>query len=510
MVSLRTPALASTSRSSDGLRFISYLLLVISLILIFAAFNHTEFNPAKQWTGFPYRQFVLPLPTWLLVAWPMFLGVATVAVAYVIWARLIFPVLGIRMPLWTTVFLVAGMAGFQTALWSLAAFRITRILVLAVMANALVGLALMPIANGASAPGSNTLLPLAASVAAGFVIAWVCVSRQRHSGGVQRKWLPWVVERIDDVLPRRTARFASPAAAQFWFEWRRAGWVLPFGVATAVMLVFVPVSWLVRSETNYTLWIIGWLLALPLILSVFVGKGFARPDFWSSDLAYPGFLSARPISSGDIVVIKLKVAALAVALAWLPVILFLFVWLAGWADTRRTESLWWLARANVPLPKLCVILGLTFIALLLLTWRNMVRSLWAGLSGRKFLYVASFVLDVIGGAFFIGGAIWLGESHDNWLNQPAAAAFWIGCVICVVVLLKLFAAACFWKNVNPVRSGLFALIWLVGTLCFAALAWLICQEVPWLRHLLVLAALLAVPLARLGLTTTALAKNRHR
>jgi hypothetical protein len=28
--------------------------------------------------------------------------------------------------------------------------------------------------------------------------------------------------------------------------------------------------------------------------------------------------------------------------------------------------------------------------------------------------------------------------------------------------------------------------------------------------LLVLAALLAVPLARLGLTTTALAKNRHR
>jgi hypothetical protein len=31
-----------------------------------------------------------------------------------------------------------------------------------------------------------------------------------------------------------------------------------------------------------------------------------------------------------------------------------------------------------------------------------------------------------------------------------------------------------------------------------------------LRYLLVLAALLAVPLARLGLATTALAKNRHR
>jgi hypothetical protein len=276
------------------------------------------------------------------------------------------------------------------------------------------------------------------------------------------------------------------------------------------MLAFVAVSWLVSLESNFTLWIIGWLLALPLILSVFVGKGFAKPECWSSDHACPGLLATRPISCDDIVFIKLKVAALSTVLAWLPVILFHFVWLAGWADTRRTESLWWLARANVPLPELCAILGLTFFALLLLTWRNMVRSLWAGLSGKKFLYVASFVLDVIGGAFFIGGAIWLGESHDNWLNQPAAAAFWIGCVICVVVLLKLFAAACFWKNVNPVRSGLFALIWLVGTLCFAALAWLICQEVPWLRHLLVLAALLAVPLARLGLTTTALAKNRHR
>ena len=499
-----------TIRASEALRFIGYVAMVVSLILVFALFNHTEFNPAKQWTGFPYRHFVLPLPTWLLVAWPMFLGVAAIAAAYLIWARLVFPTLEIRMPLWTTVFLMAGMAGFQTALWSLAAFRVTRILALAVMANALVGIALLPIANGASRPGLGTLLPLAASVPAGFLIAWVCVSRQRHSGGVQRKWLPWLAEKVGDILPRRTAGFASPAAAQFWFEWRRAGWVLPIAVATAVVLVFLPVSWLVRADANYTLWIVGWLFALPLILSAFVGKGFAKPDFWSGELAYPAFLSVRPISSGDLVVIKMKAAALAVTLAWLPVIGFLFAWLLGWADTRRLESLWWLARANVFLWELCAILGLVFVALPILTWRNMVRSLWAGLSGRKPLYVAGFILDAIGFGFLLAGAIWLGESDGRWLKQPCAAVFWIGCALGVGVLVKLLAAARCWKDITPARAGTYSLIWLVGMLCLAALAWLICRDVAGLRYLLVLTALLALPLARIGLSPIALAKNRHR
>src|SRR4051812_30986438 len=54
------------------------LLMTVSFLLLMGIFNFTEFNSTKEWNGFPYRLFVLPVRTWQLVALPMVLGVVSV------------------------------------------------------------------------------------------------------------------------------------------------------------------------------------------------------------------------------------------------------------------------------------------------------------------------------------------------------------------------------------------------------------------------------------------------
>src|SRR5213595_2999299 len=80
----------STKVGREWLMTINGLLAAASFLFVFAMFNHTEFNPQREWNGFPYRLFALPVPTWLLVALPMALGVAAVEVLYLAWARLVF------------------------------------------------------------------------------------------------------------------------------------------------------------------------------------------------------------------------------------------------------------------------------------------------------------------------------------------------------------------------------------------------------------------------------------
>src|SRR6185295_7785356 len=98
------------------------------------------------------------------------------------------------------------------------------------------------------------------------------------------------------------------------------------------VLVIGPISWLLRNDHAITLWILGWTLAMPMLLALPIGKGFSKPDFWSGDLSLPPFVAVRPFATGNLVVVKMKVAALSAIFAWLPVIVFLGLWLPCWAD----------------------------------------------------------------------------------------------------------------------------------------------------------------------------------
>src|SRR5215204_2580869 len=72
-----------TGRSSFPVLF--GLLMTLSFLLLMGIFNYTEFNSTKEWNGFPYRLFTLPVRTWQLVALPMFLCVTSVELVYLAW-----------------------------------------------------------------------------------------------------------------------------------------------------------------------------------------------------------------------------------------------------------------------------------------------------------------------------------------------------------------------------------------------------------------------------------------
>ena len=49
----------------------------------------------------------------------------------------------------------------------------------------------------------------------------------------------------------------------------------------------------------------------------------------------------------------------------------------------------------------------------------------------------------------------------------------------------------------------------VATALLVITAWILASQVPWIRNLLMLCAMLAIPLARIGAAPLALARNRH-
>ena len=81
------------------------------------------------------------------------------------------------------------------------------------------------------------------------------------------------------------------------------------------------------------------LLAMPVVLAAAMSKGFSKPDFWSANLALPSFIATRPMATGELVVAKLKAAALSAALTWALVFAFLCLWLPLWAKVDQLSML---------------------------------------------------------------------------------------------------------------------------------------------------------------------------
>jgi hypothetical protein len=497
----------------ENIEPVFWLSMLASLFLVFALVNCGESSVARNWHGFPYRLFTLPVPTWLLVASPMLLGLAAVGLVYLTWAKLIFAPLGKTIPLWPGLVLEVGVISYQALVWSLAGYRILRMIVLGLAGLVFMDIATLPaypelLAHRPSPKLVAWLSLLLAGIAlAAFFGACISLERQRRGGGRGRGRLREIIHSLADALPRRRANFSSPAAAQFWFEWRRGGTVLPMMSGALILLVFAPVSLQSRHHPEMTLWILGWLVATPVILAAVIGKTFATPDYWSAELSIPSFLSARPLPSGEIVVAKMKVAALSAATAWLTILAFLACWLPGWANTSRLADCWETLVALHSPGVAYAILALLLWAAVVLTWRGLVVSLWIGLSGNKRRMVLSSIAEIVSIVFIVWAAFRLKDS--GWKNAPRNVSL-IGWIFAFLVVLKLWLAAFSWNKITPRRVWRYTLLWITGTVGLVALAVLLCPDIFWLKYLVILAALLPIPIARLGLAPQSLAKNRHR
>ena len=495
--------------------------MVLSVSFLMGLLNCTEANPTKEWNGFPYRLFTLPVPTWKLVAVPMVLGLVTVELLYFAWIKLVWTHSQIDRPLWYAVILGAYVLYYQTILWSLAEFRILRTIVLSIGGVSGILVAVLPALekiNAVSSPwfSEGRLIPIMlGTLPVAFVVAWASVARQRHGGGRRGNWLRSFVEWLVDVLPRRTKDFKSPAAAQFWFEWRRAGLLLPACVGFALVVVIGPLAWRFRTDPSFTIIAFCWVVGLPLILGFLIGKGFAKPDLFSTNLNFPQFLAIRPLNATEFIVAKLKVAALSVFISWMVNLLFITIWLSLWADSLELQKMLYQFRMFYP-NSWSEILALSPVGLMVLTYRFMVNGLWTGLSGRRLFYVGSIGLQVLVPLMvLLACAIW-SDNIDRLLQRnPERGKFIafeiLGWCLALLVIAKLWIAVFSWRNNAPRHTRQYLLLWISATLCFIALAILSSPLFDVYResHVYLLMALLLFPIARMGFAPSSLEGNRH-
>jgi len=223
------------------------------------------------------------------------------------------------------------------------------------------------------------------------------------------------------------------------------------------------------------------------------------------------FLATRPLTSAALVFAKLKMALWSTLVAWLLV--FLSVPLAVLLSDTAALVLDRASRvvATVGTPRAVTIAVLAVLALLLATFKQLVQSLYIGLSGRERIVKASVFLYLSVLAVLGPLAVWLLETGA--LLSVLRAVPWI---LALLAGLKLCAAG--WVAVHLYDARLVsdrtlvagAAVWLVAVLgLHGLLVWLVDAPI-FPNYVLLLVAILAVPLARVSAAPLALAWNRHR
>ncbi len=507
---------ASGSVDPSALVGISWM---VSFGLLFGIFNYIESSDGRGLGRFPERLFVLPVSSLRLVAIPVLTGIASVELLYLLWLDPLSR--GASTSAWFVGLLLgASMVCYQAVFWTLERLGPLRLIVVGVLVFSAFGVGLLPSFPPSPPPPWRSEAGVAAMAVAlagiVFLFEWRYIERLRTGSG-RRLPRESLLGSAAIAWPRARRPFSSPAAAQFWFEWRCSGLALPVLVGGVLLAVIAPYSWFARDAAAWSFQLLYGTLAMPIILAIPVGMAFGRPTFWSDDLSMPAFVAVRPLTDEDIVAIKLKVAAVSVVVSWVLVLVFLGVWLSLWGNldgvSQFAIQLW--AFHGHSAAAVYGIAALIVIAGMLLTWRFLVIRLWSGLSGNRPLFIASVMALVI---VVIAWMVFDGTRLPGWvLEGPArmAAVVWI---LAIAVITKYWLAAFSWRSVSVRYARQYLLVWGAATTCLLAFAlslWGVAKiyvalDIYRFQGLMILFALLVIPVARLGFAPSCLARNRHR
>jgi hypothetical protein len=532
LVLLALPLCAIVSRifavwyhGSEVLGTLTVMSMVFSLIFVIAFCDFTDQNSRGGFAGFPQRLFTAPVRTSVLVLCPMSCAIAALAGLFIAWSLLVIRPLGMKIDIvWPAAVLACTMVTYQTIIWCLSGFRIIRIVVMSLSACVIVTIFALPmlLANvtGRTPPDLEfLLLPfIAAFCAAGYCASVITVGMQRRGGG--RGLRRSIIDLLSDAIARRPVRsrtpIASPLRALLWMEWRRNGGVLPAAILLMILLIIGPVSWINDHDAVTTAWTALCIFLMPLILAIFIGKGVARPDFWSLERSIPSFLSTRPVTAGDIVGVKIKCATFSVLTAWAIVFLVAPLWIRSTGNPDTLDHIVQFLHQLYSPTKMNVLATLIVLSAILLTWSFMIGSIWLGMWGRQDVFYTvvgiSFVLIILAG-ILVGGIV----SDDNWQRFFVVHILpLISWLLAGWMALKFAAAT--WVAAKLRRRNLisdwgiakYLVAWSLTTGVLIALACIASPQIIWLRNDLILVALTLIPLTRVALAPLAVAHNRFR
>jgi hypothetical protein len=247
---------------------------------------------------------------------------------------------------------------------------------------------------GLAAPGKNfrnmsepaVLRTLGVITALAFAAAVAGVSRDRR--GEWEGWTQRVIDRVLAMLPRRRKAFTAAAGAQVWFEWRGKALFLSavLGLPMILVMMVYPLPTMAYFDPFMTATTYANLPLLAVVMAWCLGMTLAKTDYWTREAELSSFVTARPITDGDIVIAKLKTAALIIATAAL-----LFMALAipsfnvgYWlSSTDMNWPSWSQFKARNPQLLLHVTHPLVLLTAFAVTWTTMASGLAIGLRGQK-------------------------------------------------------------------------------------------------------------------------------
>jgi hypothetical protein len=457
---------------------------------------------------YPARMFTLPVTTGALAGWPMLYGTATMVILWLATRFLAVWPSDIEVPMiWPALLAATFLAWAQALTWmpyGLPGLRVAVTVLWLMVIEAVIMVALElkagePVMLGILAPH----VPLA------YVVARIAVGRARHGDGPDWRGR---FGRTAELRSRHRQPFPSPARAQAWFEWRLHGRSLPAMVAIVVPLELGLLF--LFSDTPVILFeTLLFVLLTPPFMAAFVAATVSQSTSPVRDsYGVTALMATRPMTNAALIAAKLKATIRSTLAAWLVVVVAIPVALrlsGTWPVVRE-----WMGDGieAMGISRAIVTALLGFAALLASTWKQLVQSLFIGLTGREWVVKASVFLTL--SLLAIIGPV-ANRIHGDKILQ---GALWnaIPWMLAVLVALKIGAAA--WIALRLDRSRLLsdrtlvggAASWCVAVLALhGLLAWLV-PSVLVPRYILALVAILEIPLVRLSAAPLALAWNRHR
>lgn len=463
---------------------------------------------AARQSMYPSRMFTLPVTTSALAGWPMLYGTATMAF---LWLALRFLAVwpsGVEVPMiWPALLAASLLAWAQALTWMPYGLPGLRVIVTVLWLMVIEAIIMVALELKVREPAMLAIL--APHVPLAYLAARVAVARARR--GDVPDWRGMFARR-GGVATRRREHFPSPARAQAWFEWRLHGRSLPAMVGIVVPLE-LGLLFLFSEAPVIIFEVLLMVLLTPPFMAAFVAATVSRSNPHVRDsYGVPALMATRPMTNAALIGAKLRATIRSTLAAWLLVFIAVpvAVRLSGTAPVVMGWIYDWMEVLGTPRAIVATLLG--FAALMASTWKQLVQSLFIGLTGREWAVKASVFLMLALLAVIGPIANWI---HDEKSRQ---AALWTALPWILAVLVALKFSAALWIAVRLDRSRLLsdrllvggAAAWCVAVLALhGLLAWLL-PSILFPHHILALVAILGIPLARLSAAPLALAWNRHR
>jgi hypothetical protein len=469
------------------------LAMFLTLVYVAWMFTFTALNPkTKDPMTFPERVFTLPVSTPFLFWWLFLAGQAAVIALFCSWVHFVrLPHLDIFAAYqncfgWMTLLVLA-----QGIVWALAAWPVTRMLILSV---AFFCFTFSP----ARRDIFESPLVLPPLFILGLVLARKGLHKMRHGQWQGWNWEETFSKVIGRSELRGPGRFASPAQAQLWFEWRRFARHLFFYVAALIVAplllhLLARIAFGLKPLQDNTMCAFAvYMVAIPLIVHFCSAISPARTDL--------PFLMLRPVTNGAIMMATLKAAAISTMVSWVVALAALCAMplLGNFHAVEKSVAI-------PPEYRVFGVLGLIF-----LTWRMIAVTLcfvWSG--NRRLAEFPAFAMV----AAIMGGIVvsWLANNTELWGSFILFVPGLLACLVAVKFVLAFLSLRLSFKKGLLAPSDLvgYLVVWIL--LVAVLLATLLVLSHPSKELILPasLAIVLLVPLARIGLCPITLAWNRH-